>query len=207
MRQRKIFQADRRRGGGMAGCGAGCDIGLWPCREVWRAAAALAHARRGSDDDALTVRPVHAACGPCSASTLYICLEPLVGQPFRAHVYFSVPRIIRNLRANPIGNLQDLIRLREFNFGQYNALQNIVVDIDHPSSVFMDDEVPHLVQNIPGAHRSQDFFGVGAGYRILKFCSNHTHPTTFQGNGCFVVCDANSDFIAVVARYQPVSNF
>jgi hypothetical protein len=71
----------------------------------------------------------------------------------------------------------------------------------------MDDEVPHLIQNIPFAHRSQDFFGVCAGYLIFKFCSNHTHPTTFQGNGRFVVCDANSGFIAVVARYQSVSNF
>jgi hypothetical protein len=71
----------------------------------------------------------------------------------------------------------------------------------------MDDEVPHLIQNIPFAHRSQDFFGVCAGYLIFKFCSNHTHPTTFQDNVCISVCDANSGFIAVVARYQSVSNF
>jgi|SoiMetStandDraft_2_1073263.scaffolds.fasta_scaffold44038_1 hypothetical protein len=118
-----------------------------------------------------------------------------------------LPWIGRNLRANPIGNLQVLIGLREFNFGQYNTLQNIVIDIDLPSNVFMDDEVPNLVQNMPVAHRSQDFFGVDAGYRIFKFCSNQTPPTTFQGNGCFVVCDANSGFMAVVVRYQSVSNF
>ena len=71
-------------------------------------------------------------------------------QPFRAHVYFSVPGIVGDLRANPIGNLQVLIRLREFNFGNYNTLQNIVVDIDLPSCVFLDDKVPHLVQNVQG---------------------------------------------------------
>jgi hypothetical protein len=105
-----------------------------------------------------------------------------------------------------MGNLQVLIRLREFNFGQYNTLQNIVIDVDLPSNVFMDDEVPNLVQNSPVAHRSQYFFGVSAGYRVFKFRSNQTYSTTFQGNGCFVVCDANSGFMAVVIRYQSVSN-
>jgi hypothetical protein len=101
------------------------------------------------DDDA--VGSTRARCLPSieGFETQHPFLEPLVSPPFCAHVYFSVPRIVRNLRANPIRNLHDLIRLREFDFGNYNTLQNIVVDIDLPSSVFMDDEVPHLVQNIP----------------------------------------------------------
>jgi hypothetical protein len=172
--------------------------GRSPCAARFTAA----QARCGSDDDAAGAT----MCALPSVEDLKSVLDFSVSQPFRVHVYFSVLRIVRNLRANPIGNLEVLIRLREFNFGNYNILQNIVVDIDLPSGVFMHNEVPDLAQNIPVAHRPQDFFGVGAGYRILKFCSNHTNHATLQGNGCFIVCDANSGFIAVVARYQSVSN-
>ena len=89
-------------------------------------------------------------------------LEPLVSQPFRAYVYFSVPRIVRNLRANPIGNLQVLIRLREFNFGNYNTFQNIVVDIDLPVASLWMTKCLTLFRTLP----SHTFAGFSASAQV-----------------------------------------
>jgi hypothetical protein len=66
--------------------------------------------------------------------------------------------------------------------------------------------VSNLIKDIPVAHRAQHFLGVSVGNCVLELAANQSAPSTFERNGCDIVCDTHPSFMAFIVRNQPVTN-
>jgi hypothetical protein len=76
------------------------------------------------------------------------------------HVGFLVSWIGSHFGPNPIWEIQYLILALQFDFGDHDAIQDAIIDIDQPGRALAFDDVSSFVQDMVAAHGSQNFFRI-----------------------------------------------
>ena len=66
--------------------------------------------------------------------------------------------------------------------------------------------LPNLTKDVTVTHCAQHFLGIGVGNGVLELGANLSASSTFERNRCDIVGDTHPSFIALIVRYQPITN-
>jgi hypothetical protein len=133
-------------------------------------------------------------------------LEPEIGHALSAHVDLSVSWITSDLFPDPIGKLQSLICMPQFNLGENNAVQDALIDIYVPGQAGVWDEMSNLIKNVTNTHKPHNLLRIGTRNCVLELSAGWAMSPALQRNRCCGIGDTNSSLVTIVVRYQSVAN-
>ena len=108
-------------------------------------------------------------------------------------------RVVRNFFADPLGEVDRLILVLEFDLGDSQALVVAMENVDFPFHARVVDDVAGFVDERTLAEREQ-VGGVGGGDRVLEFEAGNSAAGAFDSERGGIPCEADADAFAGVGK-------